>query len=183
MGQRDEKAIEQAGGERGLAQRSDDDCEIQVRGQDPFTMSEQRVGAREPAAAREDLGDHQLTTRAASDPQAIAHREVALLDERQGLRQVTEQDLATHLDFALAAGDRDHQRLAGKDRIGRLRRRAGSRLHRHGGAQAFGAAIDALRAALSALLAQRKIVVVALVHDPRGAARQSCTPVTPDLRA
>jgi hypothetical protein len=32
----------------------------------------------------------------------------------------------------LAAGDRDHQRFAGKNRIGPLRRRVGGRLHRAG---------------------------------------------------
>ncbi len=187
MGERDEEAIEQAGRERRLAQGGDDHREIDVRGQDALAVGEQRIGPRKPAVARQDLGDHQFAVRPRCHPQPVSDREVALLHQRQRLGQVAEHDLATHLDLALAAGDRDHQGLAGQRRLVVLGCFVAGTALRHRSPQALGAAEGPLRTALPALLAQREIVVVVLVQWSGGleggCRRQSCAPVRPALRA
>ncbi|HLF57070.1 MAG TPA: hypothetical protein VI942_09525, partial [Thermoanaerobaculia bacterium] len=103
VAQRDQKTVDETGGERRIAQRRDHDREIEIGGQDPLPMGVERIGAREPACARQHLGHDELARRPADELNPVADRDLAVIGAREGLGQVSDEPRAVgQLDFARA---------------------------------------------------------------------------------
>ena len=136
---------------------------LEIGGDDPLAVREERVGAGKAVRALQEPRRDQRPVRPPRQLEAVADRD--LLDLDQSLRQVAGDFDSVELHFALAAGDGDHRALARQ--LVRGSRRSRVHVPLGGGALALAGPLAALgdgsRAPAAAPLARRQIRVLAVL--------------------